>query len=107
MTVFRNDDAFDTSNVDFDGRLVVRYDKHEADPAGAGLRYIDYGLSMLRADSVRARVPAGRPSDLADTLTELSAEGRLAGYEAHERFFEIGSPAGLDDLRRYLASLPS
>ncbi len=107
MTVFRNDAAFDTSNVDFDGRLVVRYDKREADPVGAGLHYIDYGLSMLHADTVRERVPVDTKSDLADMFTSLSSEGRLAGFEAHDRFFEIGSPRGLTDLQHYLASRPS
>ncbi len=48
MTVFRNDGAWDTSNVIFDGRCVLRYDKHEPDPASAGMHYIDYGLSVLR-----------------------------------------------------------
>ena len=104
MTVYRNDDAWDASNADFDGRLVVRYDKHEPDPIGAGMRFIDYGLSMLRVDSVRARIPAGIAGDLADTMNTLSLEGRLAGYEARDRFFEIGSPAGLADLEHYLAN---
>ncbi len=103
MTVYRNDNAWDASNVVFDGRRVVRYDKREPDPAGAGMRYIDYGLSMLTAESVRARVPAGAPSDLGDMLHSLSAEGRLGGYEARERFFEIGSPSGLEDLRHHMA----
>jgi hypothetical protein len=31
--------------------------------------------------------------------------GELAGHEVNERFYEIGSPAGLEDLRRYLATL--
>ena len=30
--------------------------------------------------------------------TELSKQGRLAGYELKERFYEIGSPAGLHEL---------
>ncbi len=107
MTVYRNDDAWDASNVEFDGRRVVRYDKHEVDPAGTGMRYIDYGLSILRPGMVRARIPEGTRRDLADVLHTLSLEGHLLGYEARDRFFEIGSPAGLADLRKYLASLPS
>jgi len=106
MTVFRNDGEWDSSNAEFDGRRVVRYDKGEPDPAKAGMHYIDYGLSMLRADSVRARIPSGMRSDLADMLRSLSLEGRLAGYEAQRRFFEIGSPAGLADLSDHLAARP-
>ena len=106
MTVYRNEGAWDSSNAEFDGRRVIRYDKSEADPVKAGMHYIDYGLSILRAESVRARVPSGTPSDLADMLNSVSIEGRLAGYEAQHRFFEIGSPAGLNDLRHHLESLP-
>jgi N-acetyl-alpha-D-muramate 1-phosphate uridylyltransferase len=104
MTVFRNDGAWDASNVEFDGRKVVRYDKREPDPVGAGMRYIDYGLSMLRSESVRKRLREGEASDLGDMFHALSVEGRLAGYEASHRFFEIGSPAGLADLQQHLAS---
>jgi N-acetyl-alpha-D-muramate 1-phosphate uridylyltransferase len=104
MTVFRNDGEWDSSNADFDGERVVRYDKRPTDPRSAGMHYIDYGLSILRAESVRSRLPGGRPGDLADLLHALSIEGRLAGYEAHRRFFEIGSPAGLSDLERHLVA---
>jgi NDP-sugar pyrophosphorylase family protein len=106
MTVYRNDGELDSSNADFDGSRVARYDKREPNPAQAGMHYIDYGLSILRAESVRARLPAGAPSDLADMMSTLSVEGRLAGYEAHHRFFEIGSPSGLADLRDHLTTLP-
>ena len=102
MTVYRNDGAWDRSNVSFDGRWVVRYDKTVRDPLAEGMRYIDYGLSLLRSESARARIPSGGPCDLSDTLRSLSLEGRLAGYEASERFFEIGSPEGLADLELYL-----
>jgi hypothetical protein len=33
---------------------------------------------------------------------ELSISGRLAAFEVHERFYEIGSPAGLRDFEQYL-----
>jgi NDP-sugar pyrophosphorylase family protein len=98
MTVFRNDGAWDTSNVVFRDGYVVRYDKHEPDPRAAGMRHIDYGLSVLRADTVRAHTVPGRSSDLAAMFHDLGELGRLAGYEATERFYEIGSPAGLADL---------
>lgn len=106
MTVYRNEGAWDASNAVFDGSRVVRYDKREPDPVGAGMHYIDYGLSILRAESVRARIPAGTASDLADTMRSLSLDDRLAGYAAQHRFFEVGSPSGLEDLRQHLASIP-
>src|SRR5438132_4448594 len=47
MTVFKNDGRWDTSNVWFDGKQILRYDKREPGPE---MRYIDYGLGVLRAD---------------------------------------------------------
>ena len=59
MTVFRNDGAWDTSNVDLRRALrAVRYDKHEPDPAAAGMHHIDYGLSVLPAELGAGAHPA-------------------------------------------------
>jgi NDP-sugar pyrophosphorylase family protein len=96
MTVLRNDGRWDRSNADFDGALVTRYSKTEGN-----FSWIDYGLSVL-AREVVARIPSERPADLADLLGELSREGRLAGFEVGERFYEIGSPEGLAELERAL-----
>ena len=40
--------------------------------------------------------------DLAEVQKALVARGELAGYEIPERFYEIGSPAGLAELDRLL-----
>jgi NDP-sugar pyrophosphorylase family protein len=70
------------------------YDK-AAEP---GLQYIDYGLSCFRRDLFDDPTP----SDLSVLFHELSIHGRLAGFEVHQRFYEIGSPAGLRDFEHYL-----
>ncbi len=103
MTVFRNDNQWERSNVVFHDDRVERYDKLEADPTAAGMHHVDYGLSVLTADAVRARVPIGTVADLADMFRNLSLEGHLAGFEADRRFYEIGTPAGLADLEAHLA----
>ncbi len=48
--------------------------------------------------------PDGRyaRADLAPLFHELSRRGDLAGLEISQRFFEIGSPAGLEDLERWM-----
>ena len=99
MTVYRNEGKFDTSNVVFgDGEIKV-YDKKLRLPE---MRHIDYGLSLFRAE-VFARHPAGKSFDLADVMRDLVAEKQLAGYEVPERFYEIGSHAGLEELNALLA----
>ena len=94
MTVFHNEGAWDTSNVHFADGRIIRYDKRERTPE---MRHIDYGLGIFRA-SVFAERPAGEAFDLADVQRELVAKGALAGHEVFQRFYEIGSHAGLAEL---------
>ena len=42
--------------------------------------------------------------DLADVMQKLVQEKQLAGYEVPERFYEMGSPAGLAELEALLQS---
>jgi NDP-sugar pyrophosphorylase family protein len=103
MTVYRNEDRWERSNVLYGKGRVALYQKGHPDPAGAGLHHVDYGLSVLRSDVVTELVPEHGPYDLADGFRRLSLEGRLAGHEVGERFFEVGSPGGLRDLEAHLA----
>jgi NDP-sugar pyrophosphorylase family protein len=100
MTVFRNEGRYDTSNVVFrDGEIVV-YDKKNRSPQ---MRHIDYGLSLFQAPVFDACVP-DRPFDLAEVMGRLVREKQLAGFEVPERFYEMGSPAGLAELESLLQS---
>ena len=101
MTVFRNRGRWERSNAVFDGESVVRYDKTLAEPPPE-MAWVDYGLSVLSSAVVLETVPAGGPSDLADALHRLSIQGRLAGFEVTERFYEIGSPSGHAELEALL-----
>ena len=99
MTVYRNEGKYDTSNVVFgDGEIKV-YDKKQRLPE---MRHIDYGLSLFRGE-VFERYPADKPFDLADVMGDLVAQRQLAGYEVRERFYEIGSHAGLEELNQLLS----
>ena len=96
MTVLRNDGRWDRSNVIYEDGRVVLYDKK----ANAAMRYIDYGLSAFRRDLFENI--ADKVFDLSTLFHDLSLKGNLAGFEVHERFYEIGSPRGLNDLEEYL-----
>ncbi len=98
MTVYRNEGKYDTSNVVFaDGEIKV-YDKKAKLPE---MRHIDYGLSLFKRSAFDA-FPAGQPFDLAEVMGRLVREKQLAGYEVPERFYEMGSPAGLAELEALL-----
>jgi hypothetical protein len=99
MTVFRNDSQWDTSNVEFVDGAIKAYDKTVRSPR---MQYIDYGLGVLTRSALE-RVPADEPFDLAHLYQDLLKEGELAGFEVKERFYEIGSTAGLAETRALLA----
>lgn len=98
MTVFENHERYDTSNVWFEDRRIRVYDKKNKVPQ---MRHIDYGLGLLRASALDGW-PRNAVVDLAEIYRQLVAQGRLAGYELKQRFYEIGSPAGLQELDELL-----
>jgi len=106
MTVFANRGRWDTSNVIFDGRSVTLYDKQRRTRPAEDFSYIDYGLLAVSRRVIAEEVPATGKADLADLLFTLSRRGDLAGLEMHERFYEIGSPDGLEDFTRWMAARP-
>jgi NDP-sugar pyrophosphorylase family protein len=91
MTVFRNENRWDKSNVEFSEGRIIRYDKSNPDST---MDYIDYGLGILSGLAFDGREKEDR-FDLARVYESLVACGQLLGYEAKERFFEIGSYEGL------------
>ena len=100
MTVFQNEGQWDTSNVEYaDGRILA-YDKRERTPR---MRHIDYGLGVLHRDALTASAAEGS-QDLATVYQQLLQQNQLAAFEVSERFYEIGSHSGLDELSRVLAS---
>jgi NDP-sugar pyrophosphorylase family protein len=100
MTVLRNGDRWDKSNVVFRDGTLLKYDKRNVMPE---MDHIDYGVGILRRE-VLSEVPGDRPFDLAGLYTRMVDEGRMVGYEVTNRFYEIGTPASLDEARQYLAS---
>ncbi len=103
MTVYRNADAWAPSNVAFADGMVRLYDKRP-EYRSPDMSYIDYGLSVLTAPALEEAGELAGPADLSEVSHLLSVQGRLAGYEVTERFFEVGSPAGLADLERHLST---
>lgn len=87
MTVFRNEGRFDRSNILFENGRILAHDKSGGIPA---MQHIDYGLSAFRADAFQHG-----NDDLSGLFCDLLQRGRLAGFEVGERFYQIGSTAGL------------
>jgi NDP-sugar pyrophosphorylase family protein len=100
MTVFRNEGKWDTSNVEFEAGKILAYSKTSRTPR---MRYIDYGLGVFRAEAFQS-LPAGEVRDLTGLYTDLLQRKQLAALEVRERFYEIGSPTGLQETAEFLAA---
>lgn len=100
MTVYHNKGKYDTSNVVFGTGEIKVYDKKQRLPE---MHHIDYGLSLFRRE-VFERYPDGKALDLAEVMRDLVAQKQLAGNEVKERFYEIGSHAGLQELDALLSA---
>ena len=98
MTVFRNENRWEPSNVCFEEGEIKRYSKKKLTP---DMKHIDYGLGLLRSE-VLLPWPGDKPFDLAAVYEDLTERGALAGYEVAKRFYEIGSPQGLAEVEAML-----
>ena len=98
MTVYRNRNTFDTSNIIMKNEKIVRYDKKSRDPT---MEYIDYGLIAIRKN-VFNEYPANEPFDLSLVLSRLVDSGQVLGYEVSKRFYEIGSTSGIRETEEYI-----
>jgi NDP-sugar pyrophosphorylase family protein len=100
MTVFENSERYDASNVWFKDGAIRAYDKRNKVPE---MRHIDYGLGVFRASAFDG-FARDQGVDLADVQQSLLARGELAGFEIAQRFYEIGSHQGLQELDSLIRS---
>jgi NDP-sugar pyrophosphorylase family protein len=99
MTVLRNDNRWERSNVLYKNGQIIEYDKHSP---RADMAHIDFGLSVI-SSAVFAPYAAAKVIDLADICQDLSRSGLLAAFEVTERFYEIGSLQGIADTEEFLS----
>jgi len=64
--------------------------------------HIDYGLEIFSKKAFDA-VPLDEPYDLALLFQDLLKKQQLAAHSVRERFYEVGSFAGISELGYYLS----
>jgi N-acetyl-alpha-D-muramate 1-phosphate uridylyltransferase len=101
MTVLRNSDKWEKSNIVFKDGKIINYDKKEKT---RDMEYIDYGLSMLRACAFD-EIGHTNVFDLSQLFQSLISKEQITGYEVTNRFYEIGSALGLAETEHYLSGL--
>jgi NDP-sugar pyrophosphorylase family protein len=100
MVVWKNLDRLDRSNVSAKGNLVTAYNK---DQKSSDMVYINYGLSVLRKEAL-VFIPPGRPFSQEEFYQILIDRRELLAFEVGQRFYEIGSPRGLEEFEMLVAS---
>jgi NDP-sugar pyrophosphorylase family protein len=98
MTVYKNKNLFDTSNVIFENGAIELYSKLRKN---SRMVHIDYGVGILCNKSMDI-YDKNIIFDLAELYENLSLKKELYGYEVFHRFYEIGSLQGIEDLSNYL-----
>ncbi len=99
MTVYRNNNRLDKSNLIFRRGLIKRYSKNEVTPQ---MRHIDYGLTIINKEQLKS-FPAHRKFDLSAIFQKLIKKNEMAAVEVKKRFYEVGSPSGIQALEVHLA----
>ena len=98
MTVVENKGQWDQSNVVYQKEEIIDYNKESPRPE---MTFIDYGLGVLSAKIIQ-EYPESKEFDLANVYHNLAKRGQLAGHQADNRFYEIGSLAGIEDTKTFL-----
>lgn len=94
MTLYRNQDRFEPSNVALLAGGTALYDKARTQRQGISYTHIDAGLLLIRRDWIVDNFFPSTKIDLSERLMRLSQEGRLLHHEIEYPHFEIGSPEG-------------
>lgn len=94
MVVYRNMDCYDCSNVVLEANLVKLYDKKRKPP---DMAHIDAGLSALKKSTLSFFLE-NEVALLEDLYSHLVQRRELLAFETDQRFYEIGSISGLEEL---------
>lgn len=100
LTIYHNKNNFDRSNIAFKNGEILEYSKVQS----REMEYIDYGLSILNK-KIFNYWPEGVAFDLGDVYKKLILSNELCAFEATKRFYEIGSPKGLEEFKGYINSI--
>ncbi len=95
MTVYKNQNRFDKSNVIIQDGIIKAYDKTMESEK---LEYIDAGLSILRKEVLNL-APSDEPYDLQELYKILVSQEEISAYEVKQRFYQIGSIEGLEEFK--------
>ena len=92
---------YDKSNVIYTENKIFKYDKNLN---SSEMNFIDYGLSLLKKEEITP-ILNNNISDLSEVYKILINENKMIPYIVKERFYEIGKPEGIADMKKYIERL--
>jgi N-acetyl-alpha-D-muramate 1-phosphate uridylyltransferase len=98
MAVYENRGKYGRSDVVVSGGRVTKYDKR----GGRGMEWVNFGVSALRRGALAA-IPEGEEFGEEAFYGELIRREELVAFPVGDRFYEIGTPASLDEFERFIS----
>jgi NDP-sugar pyrophosphorylase family protein len=98
MTVYKNYDQYDRSNTVVEGNLVKKFSKRKKTK---DMVYIEYGANIFRKEALNM-IPESQYYSLDDLFPRLVEMDKLLAFEVKERFYEVGSPQGLNEFEEFV-----
>ncbi|MCB9062439.1 MAG: NTP transferase domain-containing protein [Halobacteriovoraceae bacterium] len=98
MTVYHNEDLHDSSNVYFENGDIVKYDKIDKT---SDMKHIDWGFNIFQKSAFE-NFKDLEIFDLSEVFQKSLKDNKLQGFEVGQRFYEIGSIDGLEELNTFL-----
>lgn len=98
LTIYENKNKYDRSNVIYLKNQTFLYDKGLNDPR---MNFIDYGLSLLKKNEILP-ILENKINDLSEVYKILINENKMIPYIVNDRFYEIGKPEGIEEMKLYL-----
>lgn len=92
MSIWRNMNYLDKSNITTDGKIILSVGQPNS-------QYIDYGAIVFNKKALHI-VPGNHHFSTGQMWTVLAQNRQLATYVVHTRFFNIGDPEQLEEVRR-------
>lgn len=97
MTIYKNDNPLHQNNAVLEGYRVTNYSKTNYIPE---MEYLDFGLSIFYKSDLK--IFKGEKFELSLWQTALANANALYGYVVDTKFYEVGSPEGLEEFKNYI-----
>jgi len=94
LTVWKNDDYIDKSNIKIINGNIINVDCVDAD-------YIDYGVTVLNRKVIEG-LPKNIPLSTKDLRARLFERGQMGYYQVNKRFYHIGTLDALEETKEYI-----